>query len=93
MKHENKVKPLLLLSGIAVGAFVFANIEFSFPGPGGSGFGVHSRPNYATAKNNFENYPIASLKNFNEAFVQIAESATPSVVTIFTEHARSEERR
>lgn len=87
MKHENKVKPLLLLSGIAVGAFVFANIEFSFPGPGGSGFGVHSRPNYATAKNNFENYPIASLKNFNEAFIQIAESATPSVVTIFTEHA------
>lgn len=76
---------LLLLTGVAVGGLVFANVEFSFPGSGDSSIVLNSKPNYATAKNNFENYPIQSLRDFNEAFVRIAESATPSVVTIFTE--------
>ncbi|MGB0131676.1 Do family serine endopeptidase [Chlorobium sp.] len=84
-KRGNRVKYLLLLLlGIAVGGLVFANIEFSFSGPDTS-FRLSSKPNYATAKNNFENSPIETLRDFNEAFVQIAESATPSVVTIFTE--------
>lgn len=84
-KRGNRVKYLLLLLlGIAVGGLVFANIEFSFSGPD-TGFRLSSKPNYATAKNNFENSPIETLRDFNEAFVQIAESATPSVVTIFTE--------
>ncbi len=73
---------LLVFAGIAVGALVFSNVEFKLSLNGSS---FSSRPNFATATNTIENYPIQSLKNFNEAFVQIAESATPSVVTIFTE--------
>ena len=73
---------LLVFAGIAVGALVFSNVEFSLSLNGSS---ISSKPNFATATSNIENYPIQSLKSFNEAFVQIAESATPSVVTIFTE--------
>ena len=82
-KNQSIIKYLLVIfAGIAAGALVFSNVEFnlSVNGPNFS-----SRPNFATAKSNIENYPILSLKSFNEAFVQIAESATPSVVTIFTE--------
>lgn len=73
---------LLVFAGIAVGALVFSNVEFSLSS---RGLSFSNSPSFATAKNNIENYPIQSLKGFNEAFVQIAESATPSVVTIFTE--------
>lgn len=73
---------LLVFAGIAVGAMVFSNVEFNLSS---RGLSLSNRPNFATATNNIENYPIQSLKGFNEAFVQIAESATPSVVTIFTE--------
>ncbi len=73
---------LLVFAGVAVGALVFSNVEFNFSFNGTS---FSSKPNFATATSNIENYPIQSLKGFNEAFVQIAESATPSVVTIFTE--------
>lgn len=84
-KRKKKLKYLLLLLvGIAVGSVVFANVEFSFPGRN-AGLNLSNKPNYANAKNNFENYPIQTLRDFNEAFVKIAESATPSVVTIFTE--------
>ena len=85
-KNGNRMKSLmLLLTGIVLGGLVFANVEFSFPGSGGRGFSLDSKPNYATAKNNFESYPVQTLRDFNEAFVRVAESATPSVVTIFTE--------
>ncbi len=73
---------LLVLAGVAVGALIFSNLEFKLSFNGTS---LSSKPNFATATSNIENYPIQSLKGFNEAFVQIAESATPSVVTIFTE--------
>jgi serine protease Do len=73
---------LLVLAGTVVGALVFSNLELNLS-VNGTGFSSH--PNFATAKNNIENYPIQSLKSFNDAVVQIAESATPSVVTIFTE--------
>ncbi len=73
---------LLVFAGVAVGALIFSNLEFNVSFNGTS---LSSKPNFATATNNIENYPIQSLKSFNEAFVQIAESATPSVVTIFTE--------
>ena len=82
-KNQKLLKYLLLVfAGIAVGALVFSNVEFNFSVNGPS---LSGRPNFATAKNTFENSPIQSLKSFNDAFVQIAESATPSVVTIFTE--------
>ncbi len=73
---------LLVFAGIIIGGIFFSNIEvnLSVKEPG-----LSTTPNFATAKSNIENYPIQTLKNFNEAFVQIAESATPSVVTIFTE--------
>ncbi|NTV91984.1 MAG: DegQ family serine endoprotease [Chlorobiaceae bacterium] len=84
-KKKSMLKYLLLVfAGILVGGLVFANVEFSIPGQG-KGTVLKNNPNYANAKNNFENYPIHSLRDFNEAFVQIAESATPSVVTVFTE--------
>ena len=73
---------LLVFAGIAVGALVFSNVEFNLSLNRPT---LSSRPNFASATNNIENYPIQSLKGFNEAFVQIAESATPTVVTIFTE--------
>ncbi|NTW55739.1 MAG: DegQ family serine endoprotease [Chlorobiaceae bacterium] len=78
---------LLVFAGIVLGAVVFSNLEFRL---GSEGFTLSAKPNYATAKNNFENYPIQTLKSFNEAFVQIAESATPSVVTVFTEKKMTE---
>ncbi len=82
-KKQSFIKYLLLVfAGVAVGALIFSNLEFNFSFNGTS---LSSKPNFATATNNIENYPIQSLKSFNEAFVQIAESATPSVVTIFTE--------
>ena len=82
-KNEKLLKYLLLVfAGIAVGALVFSNVELNLSVNGPN---LTSRPNFATAKSNIENYPIQSLKSFNDAFVQIAESATPSVVTIFTE--------
>ncbi len=82
-KKQSFIKYLLLVfAGVAVGALIFSNLEFNFSVNGTS---LSSKPNFATATNNIENYPIQSLKSFNEAFVQIAESATPSVVTIFTE--------
>ncbi|KZK74136.1 MAG: protease [Pelodictyon luteolum] len=79
---------LLVLAGIAIGALVFSNLEFSFSGFGsGSGkeLSLSGGPRYAEAKNTIEDYPVQSLRSFNEAFVQIAESATPSVVTVYTE--------
>ena len=82
-KKQKLLKYLLLVfAGIAVGAVVFSNVEFNVAI---NGTNFSSRPNFATAKNSIDNYPIQSLKGFNDAFVQIAESATPSVVTIFTE--------
>jgi len=82
-KNQKLLKYLLLVfAGIAVGALVFSNVEFNLSV---NGTKLSSNPNFATAKNTIENYPIQSLKGFNDAFVQIAESATPSVVTIFTE--------
>jgi serine protease Do len=82
-KKQAIVKYLLLVfAGIAAGALIFSNVEFNLSP---KGLYISNRPNFAAATNNIENYPIQSLKGFNEAFVQIAESATPSVVTIFTE--------
>lgn len=81
-KSTKKRYVIPVLAGIAVGALVFSNMEFKVAFNGNT---FSSKPNFAEATNTFENYPIQTLKNFNEAFVQIAESTTPSVVTIFTE--------
>ncbi|MDT9547194.1 MAG: DegQ family serine endoprotease [Chlorobium phaeovibrioides] len=91
MKNMNTAKRnpvLLVLAGILVGALLFSNLEFSFSGftsSDGGSVGVSGKPNYAQAISQSENLPAQSLKSFNEAFVQIAESATPSVVTVYTE--------
>lgn len=75
---------LLVFTGIAVGALIFANVEFNLPGQNGL-IGVANKPNFAVATDNIQNHPIRTLSDFNEAFVRIAESATPSVVTVFIE--------
>ncbi len=82
---KNKLSYLfLILAGVAVGGLVFSNLEFTFPAKE-SKVAVTNHINLAAAANTFEDKPIRTLKDFNDAFVQIAESATPSVVTIFTE--------
>lgn len=75
----------LVLAGVAIGWLVFSNLEFTFPAKDESKVAVSNHINMASAANTFQDKPIRTLKDFNEAFVQIAESATPSVVTIFTE--------
>ncbi len=82
---KNKLSYLfLILAGVAIGGLVFSNLEFTFPVKE-SKVAVTNTINLASAANNFQDKPIRTLRDFNEAFVQIAESATPSVVTIFTE--------
>lgn len=88
-KKSMKMKNLLFVfAGITAASVVFSNLEFTLK-LGDSAFSI--RPNFAMAKSNIANYPIGSLKSFNEAFVQIADSATPSVVTIFTEKTVSQQ--
>jgi serine protease Do len=87
-KKRSSLKSFVLVSaGIAAGALTFSNVEFSLPGGRDAGFSVSSSPNNAVAAENLLNRPIQTLNDFNEAFVRIAESATPSVVTIYTESA------
>ena len=82
---KNKLSYLvLILAGVAMGGLVFSNLEFTFPAKK-SKVAVTNHINLASAANTFQDKPIRTLRDFNEAFVQIAESATPSVVTIFTE--------
>ena len=55
-KNEKLLKYLLLVfAGIAVGALVFSNVELNLSVNGPN---LTSRPNFATAKSNIENYPI-----------------------------------
>jgi serine protease Do len=84
-KNRTSLRSLILVfAGIAAGALIFSNVEFTLSGAG-SMLGLSSRPNLAKATDTIQNHPIRTLSDFNEAFVRIAESATPSVVTIFTE--------
>lgn len=84
MKKNKLTYLFLILAGVAVGGLVFSNIEFTFPGKDRHA-AVTNRANEAAAANATRDMPIHTLRDFNEAFVKIAESATPSVVTIFTE--------
>ncbi len=84
MKMNRLSSLLLILAGVAIGGLVFANIEFTVSDREHEA-AVSNRVNHATAANAGQDMPIRTLKDFNEAFVRIAESATPSVVTIFTE--------
>ena len=82
---KNKLSYLFLaLAGVVIGGLVFSNLEFTFPAKE-SKVAVTNTIKLASAANTFQDKPIRTLRDFNEAFVQIAESATPSVVTIFTE--------
>ncbi len=84
MKKNKLLYLFLILAGVAIGGLVFSNLEFTFPAKE-SKVAVTNQVNLASAANTFQDLPIRTLKDFNEAFVDIAESATPSVVTIFTE--------
>ena len=77
---------VLVLAGIAAGAPAFPDVEFSLNGRD-AGFTVSNRPKEAVAAESPQNRAIQTLSDFNEAFVRIAESAMPSVVTIYTESA------
>ncbi|ACF46583.1 protease Do [Prosthecochloris aestuarii DSM 271] len=74
----------LVLAGVLVGALAFSHIDVTVP-VAEKKIAVTSFSNDAAASPGVEHQPIRSLKDLNEAFVQLAESATPSVVTIFTE--------
>ena len=62
-------------AGIA-GSFAPAGVELPFASIG---------PSTAQAAEVVKSQPIQSLADLNQAFVRIAETATPSVVTIYTE--------
>jgi len=83
MRHK-ALNILLVLLGVLVGAITFANLDFSIGDSKGNSL-LTSAPRYAEASPGLQHQPVTTLREFNEAFVQIAESATPSVVTIFTE--------
>lgn len=69
-RTKNKTASLLLLAaGITAGSLAMTAT------PAGSAF----------AEEVVKTQPIQSLADLNQAFVRIAESATPSVVTIYTE--------
>ncbi|MCH8567787.1 MAG: DegQ family serine endoprotease [Balneolales bacterium] len=46
---------------------------------------VYTAPEYATDQRRAEDRPIRSLRDLNEAFISLAESTSPTVVTITTE--------
>jgi len=84
MKKNTLTSIFLILAGVAIGGLVFSNLEFTFPGKQHE-VTVTNHASVATAESKVKEKPIHTLRDFNEAFVDIAESATPSVVTIFTE--------
>jgi serine protease Do len=77
----------LVTVGIAAGALAFSNLDISLTGKDGGGVTVSNHSSASIAAETLRNHPIRTLNDFNEAFVNIAESATPSVVTIYTETA------
>jgi serine protease Do len=86
MQKLTMLKSAALVSvGIAAGALAFSNLDFSLNGGGRSGLTVSNRSSSSVAAETLRNHPIRTLSDLNDAFVAIAESATPSVVTIYTE--------
>lgn len=84
-KQRTTVKSALLLSaGVAAGVFASSNIELTLTG-NHAPFSISNRSGEVFAAESIQNRPIQTLSDLNEAFVRIAESATPSVVTVYTE--------
>ena len=71
---------MFLTAGLA--AAIVTVPEFGLPVPGPAVSATHGT---AFAADIHRTQPIQSLADLNQAFVRIAESATPSVVTIYTE--------
>ncbi|MBN1927985.1 MAG: DegQ family serine endoprotease, partial [Chlorobiaceae bacterium] len=87
-KKRTMFKSAALISvGAVAGALAFSNLDISFNGNDGGGFTVANHSRTGVAAESLRNHPIRTLADFNDAFVRIAESATPSVVTIYTETA------
>jgi serine protease Do len=85
-KKRTMFKSAALISvGVVAGALAFSNLDFSFHGNDGGGFTVANHPRASIAAETLRNHPIRTLADLNDAFVDIAASATPSVVTIYTE--------
>lgn len=85
-KKRTMLKSAALVSvGIAAGALAFSNLDFSLTGGKNGEVSLSNQPRYSIAAESLRNRPIRTLNDFNEAFVDIAESATPSVVTVYTE--------
>ncbi|NTU57843.1 MAG: DegQ family serine endoprotease [Chlorobiaceae bacterium] len=84
-KKRTTLKSFVLVSaGLAAGALAISDVEFSLDRHD-NGYSIAAGMKEAVAAENIQHRPIQSLNDFNEAFVHIAESATPSVVTIYTE--------
>ena len=77
----------LVSIGVVAGALAFSNLDFSLNGKDGSLFTVANHASTSVAAEKLREHPIRTLADFNDAFVDIAQSATPSVVTIYTEKA------
>jgi serine protease Do len=72
---------VLILIGIIVGALVFSNVSKS---NAPSVLAMEQSTSIDTLKSAAER-PIRTLKDFNNALVDIAKAVTPTVVTVFTE--------
>lgn len=78
-----KIAPLFLVSaGAVAGTVILPNLDFKLSGGVAP---LSGSVNSAVAAELPKNQPIQTLADLNQAFVRIAESATPSVVTIYTE--------
>jgi serine protease Do len=74
----------LVSAGIVAGTLAFSNVELTLPGQNAP-FAISGSAGDAVAAENIQGRPSQALFDLNESFVRIAESATPSVVTIYTE--------
>jgi serine protease Do len=85
MKNKRTTLHALVLVSAGIAAGVFGPSNFSLPLSGrGAGELLSFGPNLAQAAENFQDHPMRNLGDFNEAFSRIAESAAPSVVTIYS---------
>lgn len=80
MRAKHKVSAVLLLMiGVAIGALVFS--QFHQP----TQPRLYGAPAFPGENLRAADRPITTLRDFNRAFVEIAKTVNPSVVTVFTE--------
>ena len=84
MKVSNLSKTVLVLIGVVIGALIFSQLNpKTSPAAQGSEKPISEFKSDSTDE--FVQRPIVTLRDFNQAFVDIAKQVNPTVVTVFTE--------